>query len=293
MSETQRPLLAKPAYILPAMGLLLAFFIVPVLVTVAIGFTDWKIGGPLPHFIGLDNYADLLGSAEFRNSLANTLELTALVIPASFVLALLLALGVRAAGRLAGLWQTIYFLPVASTLVAMSVVWQWLLHPELGLVAWALQRFGLDGINWLNDPQLVLFTIGLISVWQLAGYYMVLFLAGLMQVPRVLYEAAEIDGAATAFDRFAHVTWPMLGPTALFVLIITVIKSFQIFDVVKVLTNGGPDRASEIILYTLYQEGFAFFRTGLAAAIATIFFVFMLAFSLYQMRVFERRVFYG
>lgn len=293
MIRNRRPLLAKPAYLLPAMLLLLVFFVVPVLATVGISLTDWKLGGTLPDFVGYDNYVRLFDSRDFRNSLANTLKLTVFVIPVSFVVALLLALGVRAAGRLSGLWQTVYFLPVASTFVAMAVVWQWLLHPELGLISWGLQSFGLGGINWLNDPGLVLFTIGFISVWQLAGYYMVLFLAGLMQMPRILYEAAEMDGAATAFDHFVHVTWPMLGPTSLFVLIITVIKSFQIFDAVKVLTGGGPDRASEIILYTLYQEGFSFFRTGLAAAIATIFFVFMLAFSLYQMQVFERRVFYG
>ena len=287
------PLIAKPFYLAPAFALLAIFFLLPALATLAISFTDWTLGGKTPAFVGAENYYALLASEDFQVSLANTLKLNALVIPASFIVALMLALAIRDATRTAALWQTVYFLPVTTTLVAMAFVWQWVLHPEFGVVAFLLGRLGAPPVNWLNDPDLVLYTIAFISLWQLTGYYMVLFLAGLLSIPRALYEAAEMDGARSALDRFLHVTWPMLGPTALFVLIVTVIKSFQIFDVVRVLTKGGPNKASEIILHTLYQEGFVFFRTGRAAAIATLFFLVMLVLTLWQMRVLDRRVHYG
>lgn len=287
------PLITKPFYLVPAFALLAIFFLLPALATLAISFTDWTLGAKTLAFVGVHNYDALLASEDFRLSLANTLKLNAFVIPASFILALVLALAIHTTRGTAALWQTVYFLPVTTTLVAMAFVWQWVLHPEFGIVAWILVRLGVPPVNLLNDPDLVLYTIGFISLWQLVGYYTVLFLAGLLAIPRSLYEAAEMDGARSALDRFLHVTWPMLGSTALFVLIVTVIKSFQIFDVVRVLTKGGPNKASEIILHTLYQEGFVFFRTGRAAAIATLFFVAMLVLTLWQMRVFDRRVHYG
>ena len=292
-SSGRVPILANPAYLIPAVVALLAFFILPTFVTIGLSFTDWRLGARSLSFVGLDNYRELLASGAFNNTLWNTLKLNLFVIPTSFLTALLLALAIHSQVRLAAFWQTVFFLPVTSTLVAMAIVWQWVLHPQVGMAAGVLRQLGLNPINWLNDPDLVLYTIGFISMWQLVGYYMVLFLAGLLAIPRHLYEAAQMDGARSGLDRFVHVTWPMLGPTALFVLIITIIKSLQIFDVVRVLTKGGPNGASEIILHTLYQEGFIYFRTGIAAAIATLFFLVMLALTLYQMRVFDRRVHYG
>jgi multiple sugar transport system permease protein len=288
-----RPLVVRPAYLAPAFALLTIFFLAPAFATLVISFTDWTLGARTLSFVGAENYRALFFSEEFRGSIANTLKLNLFVIPFSFVAALGLALAIHSAAKTAGLWQAVYFLPVTTTLVAMAFVWQWVLHPEFGAAAWLLAQAGVPPINWLNDPNLVLYTIGFISIWQLVGYYAVLFLAGLLAIPAALYEAAEMDGASGAIDRFLHVTWPMLGPTALFVFIVTVIKSFQIFDAVRVLTRGGPNKASEIILHTLYQEGFVFFRTGRAAAIATLFFLVMLALTLWQMRALDRRVHYG
>lgn len=286
------PLIAKPLYLLPAFLVLAVFFIVPAAATVVISFTDWQLGRTEFSFAGVANYLRLFGSDDFRTSIANTLWLNLAVVPASFVISLALALAISSVSRGAGFWQTVYFIPVTSNLVAMAVVWDYLLHPKLGFVAQLFLTMGLEPVNWLNDRAVVLYTVGFISMWQLIGYYTVLFLAGLLNIPRVLYEAARVDGASSAWDRFANITWPMLGPTSLFVFIITVIKSFQIFDVVKVLTKGGPDKASEIILHTLFQEGFIFFRMGMAASIATIFFAVMLLLTLYQMRIFERFVHY-
>lgn len=285
------PWLAGGAYLAPASLSLLVFALLPALAVVAISVTDWTPGGRAT-FAGLANYRALAASADFRTSVTNTLLLNAMVVPASFVGALALALAITSLERGRAFWQALYFLPVTSNLVAMAVVWDYLLHPQLGFVARLSMAAGLEPLNWLNDRRLVLVTVGVISTWQLLGYYLVLFVAGLVNIPPALYEAARVDGARTAVDRFLHVTWPMLGPTALFVFVVTVIKSFQQFDVVKTLTEGGPDKASEILLHTLYQEGFVFFRMGLAASIATIFFAVMLVLTLLQMRALERRVHY-
>jgi multiple sugar transport system permease protein len=287
--------LGKPAFIAPALSALLLFSILPSLATVLISFSDWTLGGKGGFsFIGLENYANLFADPDFVKSLKNTLWLMVTVVPVSFLLALGVALAIRNAGRWAGLWQTIYFLPVTASLVAMAVVWQWVLHPEVGLAAFFLSCFGItQKINWLNDGQLVLFTLAFITIWQMTGYYTVLFLTGLVQIPGQLYEAARVDGARSGWARFCHITWPLLGPTSLFVLIITIIKTFQVFDIVKVLTRGGPEKQSEILLYTMYQEGFAFFRTGASAAIAAIYLGITLLLILCQLKLIGSKVHYG
>jgi len=287
--------LAKPAFILPAMAALLAFFLLPSLATVFLSFSDWNLGqqGGFS-FVGLENYGHVLADPDIAKSMRNTVVLIAVVVPVSFVLALAAALAMRSAGRMSQVWQTIYFLPVTASLVAMAVVWQWVLHPEVGVVAFVLSLFGVvKKINWLNDGDIVLFTLAFITIWQMTGYYTVLFLTGLLQIPADLYEAARIDGARSSLARFLHITWPLLAPTSFFVLIITIIKTFQVFDIVKVLTRGGPEKQSEILLYTMYQEGFAFFRTGISAAIATLYLAIMLLLILALARTIGRRVHYG
>lgn len=287
--------LANPFMLSPAVGCLLLFFILPMIATVVVSFTDWQLGGQDEvHFVGLKNYLDLWTSEEFRKSVRNTFFMTAVVVPTSFVLALALALAIRASGRLAQLWQTIYFLPVTASLVAMAVVWQWILHPEVGFVAVILTHLGVtENINLLNDPDYVLWTLSFITVWQMAGYFMILFLTGLVQIPPELYDAAKVDGANTPLALFSNITWPLLGPTSFFIVILTIIKTFQVFDIVKVLTRGGPEKASEILLYTMYQEGFSFFRMGTAAAVAAMYLAVMLVLTWLQTHFIGRRIHYG
>ncbi len=287
--------LANPFMLSPAVGCLLLFFILPMIATVVVSFTDWQLGGQDEvHFVGLKNYLDLWTSEEFRKSVRNTFFMTAVVVPTSFVLALALALAIRASGRLAQLWQTIYFLPVTASLVAMAVVWQWILHPEVGFVAVILTHLGVtENINLLNDPDYVLWTLSFITVWQMAGYFMILFLTGLVQIPPELYDAAKVDGANTPLALFSNITWPLLGRTSFFIVILTIIKTFQVFDIVKVLTRGGPEKASEILLYTMYQEGFSFFRMGTAAAVAAMYLAVMLVLTWLQTHFIGRRIHYG
>ena len=190
-------------------------------------------------------------------------------------------------------YRAAYFLPVTATLIAMATVWEIMLHPSIGLINLIIDALGFPKQNWLKNPDLALFTLAGIGIWQALGLNMVLLLAGLKSIPRDLYEAAVIDGADGPWTRFVTVTLPMLGPALSFVLIISAIRSFQVFDTVAVLTEGGPNKATEVLLYTMYQEGFSFFRAGYGAAITVVFLAFVLLLTLIKARLAEKRVHYS
>lgn len=280
----------------PATAAMLALIFVPVAIVAVLSFTDYQFGARSFAWIGLDNYVSLFTDRIGQRAVINTLIYVAIVMPASMILALLVALGVHAVagwnGTLAGFLRTAYFLPVAATLVAMATVWQMLLHPNLGLVNQSLALAGLSGHAWLSDRGLVLYTLAAIGIWETVGYNMVLFLAGLAAIPRHLYDAAEVDGARAGWERFWTVTWPMLGPTTLFVVVITATRAFRVFETVATLTKGGPGFASDTLVYAMYREGFVYFKAGYSSAITMVFFAFVLVLTLTQIRVLERRVHY-
>lgn len=276
----------------PAVLLLAVLILAPTLAVLGFSLTDYELGYDGLTFIGLDNYAELLGDRTFLISLKNTAIYTAIVTPASVLLGLGVALLIEAETRGRALFRTIYFLPVASLLVAMATVWQYLLHPSIGPVNEMLRLVGLPGPNWLGDSKTVLLSLALIGVWQSVGFNMVLFLAGLTAIPRELYAAAEIDGAASAWERFRLVTWPMLGPTTLFVITISVVNAVKVFETVGTLTQGGPNKASEVLLWTIYQEGFVYLRVGYASAMTVVFLAVLVVLMLLQYRVLDRKVHY-
>jgi multiple sugar transport system permease protein len=265
----------------------------PTIAVVALSVTDWQLGAATLNFIGVGNYLQLFGDRVFWKSFGNTFLYCAVVVPGSVFLGLGLALLVESVAFGRGFYRAAYFLPVTSTLIAMAVVWEFLLHPSVGLINLMLEQVGIKGGDFLKDPRKALFTLAAIGIWQSAGLNMVLFMAGLKAIPGDLYEAAEIDGASSSWERFRTVTWPMLGPATLFVTVVSGIRSFQVFDTVEVLTKGGPNKATEVLLYTMYTEAFNFFRTGYGAAITVIFLVVVLALTLLQVRVGEKRTHYG
>ncbi len=276
----------------PALFLMLLLLIGPVLAVVAMSFTDYQLGAAGFAWIGFDNYAALAGDRVFWTSLVNTLVYVAIVVPTSVALGLGAALLIEAGGSFRAFYRAVFFIPVMATLIAMAISWEFMLHPQFGLINLALKSVGLSGGNWLQDTRYVLPVLAGIGVWQLFGFNMVLFLAGLKSIPRSLYEAGEMDGVASAWGRFRLVTWPLLGPVSLFVTVISGIRSFQVFDTVHVLTKGGPTKHSEVLLYTMYAEGFEFFRSGHAAAIAVVFLLFVLALTLLKTWAIERQVHY-
>jgi multiple sugar transport system permease protein len=171
-------------------------------------------------------------------------------------------------------------------------VWQFLLHPSLGPVSAVLRWLGIGEIAFLSNPSLALPTLAVIGIWQLVGFNMILFLAGLSTIPKDLYEAAEIDGCGGEIDRFLTITWPLLGPTTMFVIVTSSITAFKVFDTVAVLTHGGPVGSTEVLLYKVYLEGFQYFRMAYASVLTFIFLIFILVFSILQTVVMDRRVHY-
>ncbi len=278
---------------LPAAIAFLLLLLLPTLAAIVLAFTDYELGAPSLAWIGLGNFAELWDDRGFRHSLRNTLVYTAIVVPASIGGALALALLIEALTKGRALYRAVFFLPVVSLPVAMATAWQYLLHPTIGPLNAMLREAGLNGPAWLTSSDTVLISLAAIGVWEAIGFNLVLFLAGLTAIPRELHQAAETDGVASSWERFRLVTWPLLGPTTLFVVTITMIRGVRTFDSVAVLTQGGPNRASEVLLYTMYTEGFTYFRLGYSAAITLVFLLIVLALMLLQTRVLDKRVHYG
>jgi multiple sugar transport system permease protein len=268
---------------------MLVFLIGPLVCVVILSFTDYQLGATSIALVGMDNYTEMVGDETVRISIANTLLYVAIVVPGSVALGLGAALLIEADGALRGFYRVAYFLPVMATLIAMAIVWEFMLDARFGVVNVLLRSLGLGSYDFLHDRSLVLFTLCGIGIWQSVGFNMVLFMAGLTAIPRELYEAAAVDGAHRGSDRFRLVTWPMLGPVTLFTVVITAIRAFQVFDTVQVLTDGGPNKASEVLLHTIYAEAFGYFRDGYAAALVVVFLVFILLLSSIRVFVLGKR----
>ena len=258
--------LAVPAFLL-IVGLILA----PTLGVVVIALTDWQFGARSLSFVGFENFEELFGDATFRAAFWNTLAYVAVTVPGTTILGLAVALLIESGRSLRAFYRAAHFLPVMATLAAMAIAWEALLHPTIGLINQIMGDLGLPRPNWLRDRDLALPTLMVIGIWQNLGLAMVLFLAGLKAIPQDLYDAADVDGADHWLDRLRTVTLPLLGPVMMFVTIIMALRAFEVFDTVRVLTQGGPGNASETLLHTLYVESFEFLRAGYGAAVTLIF----------------------
>jgi len=276
-------------FVAPAILILAVFFFAPVIAGFALSLTDFDLYtlGDLHNlrFVALRNYGDLLGSGVFWTAFGNTLYFALVGGPLTVVVSLAAALLVNAkVARAKSLFRTVYFAPVVTTLVAVSIVFRYLYHPRFGILNRAL---GTD-IDWLGNPKLAMLSIIILSVWKQFGYTMIIFIAGLQNIPGELYEAARIDGAG-AWRQFRHVTVPMLGPTFLFVGVVTAIGQLQIFAEPYVMTRGGPLNKTLTMVMLMYDQGFKFWRMGYAAAVAFVLFLIIGAATVLQMRLQEKR----
>ena len=278
---------------LPALVLMLLINVAPLLVLVGLSLSDYELGAVSSRFVGAENFRHALADPVIRQSIGNTALYVAIVVPSATLLSLGVALLVYGRKQSRALYEVVFYLPVTSTLVAMATVWTFMLHPSIGPISHVLHWFGIQQTSFLGNPGLVLPTLAAIGVWQLLGFNMILFLAGLSAVPRELYEAAEIDGCRNGLDRFLMVTWPLLGPTTVFVLVTTSITALKVFDTVAVITRGGPMNASQVLLYSIYVEGFEYLKSGYAAALTLIFLLFIVLFAVAQTVLADRRVHYG
>lgn len=276
-------------FIAPALGLIAVFFFLPMAAALLLGFTDFDIYalGRLDRlrWVGLENYRRLLADPLFWQALVNTAYFVVLGGPLSVLVSLGTALLVN--HRLVcwrGVFRSLLFLPVVTTLVAVAVVWRYLYQPRQGLLNHLLGLAGLPPIDWLGDPHWAMPAIVLMAVWKNFGFNMVVFVAGLQSIPRRLYEAAEIDGA-DGWQQFRHITLPMLAPTFLFVTVITLIGYCQLFAEPYVMTQGGPSDSTLSIALLMFQEGFRWWNLGYAAAISFMLFLIVLAGTLLQARL--------
>jgi multiple sugar transport system permease protein len=280
-------------FLLPALALIGVFFVVPVIAGLILSFTDfdlYAIGDPAnAQFIGFDNYQAVLANPLFWKALTNTLYFVVVGGPLSVLVSLAAALLVHSKrAKWPGFFRTVYFTPVVTTLVAVAIVWRYLDHPRYGLVNALLNRIGLPSVDWLGDPHWSMPAIVILALWKNFGYNMLIFIAGLANIPDEQYEAAELDGASW-WGRFRHVTLPWLGPTFVFVAVITMLGNFQIFSEPYVMTQGGPLQSTTTVVLMMYEEGFRWWRMGVAASIAFILFLIMLAGTWIQMRLTRER----
>ncbi len=303
-------------YILPALIVVLVFRTLPILSSFTASFTDYDIGG-FHGFVGFANYARMLSDARFWQSVLNTVFFVLGVVPAGLLIPLFLAMLLRR--KLAGksFYRTIYFLPVVTSAVAISVVWTWLYNPEAGPINQIITALGGEPLLWLREPRgifemmlsplgihpkgilagpsLALVSLMMVSVWKSTGYNTVLFLAGLENIDESYYEAARLDGAG-AWGTFRHITWPLLSPTTYYVLIMSTIVSFKTFALVYVMTpppGGGPLGTTNVMVFYLFQKAFDRFDIGYASAISVFLFIILLSLTIVQRRIAGRRVYYS
>ncbi|MDX1997169.1 MAG: sugar ABC transporter permease [Thermoanaerobaculia bacterium] len=275
-------------FLAPALLLLGGFFFLPVLVAFGLSFTDWDLyalADPANvRFVGLDNYLELFRLPLFWQALGNTVYFA--VVGGLLAMGVALGLALLLHSKLAR-WTTFYrtalFSPVVTTLVAVAVVWRYLLHTRYGFVNYLLGTVGIEPIDWLGDPSWSIPAILLLATWKNFGYNMLLFLAGLQAIPEELYEAARIDGAS-AWAEFRHVTLPMLRPTFVFVGILTLVGYLQLFAEPYVMTQGGPVQSTVSIVYLMYDEGFKWWNMGFASAVAFVLLALILVLTRLQFR---------
>jgi multiple sugar transport system permease protein len=280
-------------FLAPAIVILSVFFFAPVVAGFALSVTDFDLYtlGDVHNlrFVALRNYRELVTNPIFWTAFGNTLYFALVGGPLTVAVSLFAAILVNSKlTRWKALFRTVYFAPVVTTLVAVSVVFKYLYHPRFGIINLALGAMHLPQPDWLGDPHFAMPAIILLSVWKGFGYTMIIFIAGLQNIPEELYEAARLDGAG-AWGQFRHVTLPMLGPTFLFVGIVVAIGQLQIFAEPYVMTGGGPLNKTLTIVMMMYQQGFKFWRMGYAAAVAFILFLVIGAATLLQMRLGEKR----
>lgn len=265
-------------------GLFVGF---PVGYSFYLSFHDWNMMAATPTWVGLDNYAELLTDPDFLKSLTQTALFTAGITVCILVLSLGMAVLLDQKLRWIKLYRTIFYLPAVTSLVAIGIVWVWMFDPQYGLINHLLAYVGVEGPSWLADTRFALPALIITAAWRNIGYFATIFLAGLQGIDKMYYEAARIDGAGR-WTTFWHITLPFLKPTIVFVAVMSVILSFQVFALVYVMTGGGPVGSTSVLVYYLYQQAFTYFRMGYASAIGYVIFVVIFLLTVIQLKAFGK-----
>ena len=276
-------------FLTPQLVGLIIFSLIPVAIAIGLSFMSWD-GFGARTFVGIQNYINQFANPDFWTATYNTLLYTLFTVPIGLSLALVLAVVLnKRTGK--NVYRLFFFMPVVTSSVSVSVMWMWILNGDIGILNQVLGMISIQGPNWLTDTRIVMLSIAMLSIWWQLGYNMVIFLAGIQNISKSYYEAAEMDGASK-LQQFFKITLPMLSPTTFFLSIMAIISSFQVFDQAFVLTRGGPGKASYTLVYHIYQQAFIDFRFGSSAAGAVILFVAILVLTLIQFYAQKRWVHY-
>jgi len=276
-------------FILPSLVHILAFLLIPLIFSFFLSFRDWtKPSFQNAPYIGLENYTFLLGDRRFWQAMGNSAYYTVLAVPLGMVFSLAIAVVMNQKLKGVYFFRTLFFMPVISSWVAVSIIWLTLLDPNVGIVNYVLGLIGIPKINWLGDPRSAMPSIVLISIWKGAGFNMIIWLAGLQGIPQELYEASAIDGA-NRWQKFWGITLPLLKPTTFFLLVTGVIGSFQVFTPVYVLTKGGPLNSTNTAVFHIYRRAFQEFDFGYASAQSWVLFAVIFIATIIQVVYVRRR----
>ncbi len=278
--QTKTALLA----LLPSFILFCAFTIYPIFYSLYLSFFNASLLSPTRAYVGLNNYVNLLQNPTFQKAVRNTIHYTIGVVPIGIALSLCVAVLLNNKLRFRNFFRAAFFAPVVTSMVAVSIVWTWMLEPNYGLINGVLAKVGIAGPGWLTDPAWSMTSVILLSIWKNLGFNMVIFLAGLQDIPIEINESADLDGV-TSFQKFRYITIPMMRSSIAFASIVSMIKSMQVFGQIYVMTGGGPANSTMVVVYYLYQQAFEFYRSGYASAVAWVLFAAILILTLAQNRL--------
>ncbi len=273
-------------FIIPSLTVFLLFIFLPIIDSFRLSFYEWSIISPNKNFIELKNYQKMILDTRFWNALKNTLYYTLGYVPVGICLSLLLALLVNAKVKGKNFFRMTYFLPAIASMSIVAIIWSFLLDPDIGIISYYLNQIGISTTAWLRSIKWAMPAVIMVGVWKNMGFNMVIFLAGLQNISDMYYEAAEIDGASK-WQQFTYITLPLLKSTTTFVVIMSVITSFQVFDQVYVMTRGGPLFATETLVQYIYHLGFENFKMGYGATIAYVLFIIIILVTIVQLKYFK------
>ena len=291
-AENKQSDVTSYGYLMPVFLILLTFQVLPIFYSFSLSLYSWDLIGQ-PQWIGWDNFFRIWDDPMFWKSIWNTLYYSIIIVPLSITCSLSVAMLLNNPIAGLGIYRTIYFLPVITSINAVAIVWNFIYHPDYGLLNKMLAIVGLPGQTWLQDPFWAMPCIILMSVWKGLGYNVIIFLAGLQNIPKHLYEAARIDGASR-WQQFRHITWPLLSPTSYFIFTMSIIGSFQVFSQVYMMTpRGGPLKSTTVIVYYLFQKAFEKFEFGYALSMAFVLFVIIFSATMFNKYYIEKKVHYN
>ena len=277
--------------VLPAIVILVVFYIYPIFYNIFLSFQDWNMRGTM-HGVGFQNFIELFESRDFRQTIVNTIVYMLMNVSLTLVLALALAMFFRKSTFLNRFIQTLSFTPNIISLVSVSMIWMWLMKgDETGLINFFLSIFGIDPQGWLSDKNLALFSLVMVSVWKSVGFNALIITAALGSIPDYLYEAALLDNASKP-STFFNITLKMISPTLFFLVLMNIISSFQVFETINVMTLGGPDNATNTLVFSIYKQGFEYYRVGYASAMAVVLMVMVGAITIFYFKAMEKNVHY-